>query len=124
MRVRSLTALVAVFLAGAPAVLPAAAQDLPLRPPPPVFAPVKPPQPFGNLFGRQRPMKLQRPTLPKLPSLNSRTIDLAAQQRQTIVCGMRLVPADPKFDAAMRRAVPENGPAFTLRTAPPPVCRQ
>jgi hypothetical protein len=128
MRVTSTGALVIGFLgffvtsaAGPP---PAAAQDFPLLPPPPAFERATPPQPFGNLFGLQRPPKTQPAPLPLFPSLENRNGDLAAQTQQTIVCGMRLVPADPKIDAAMRHAVPANGPAFTMRTVPPPVCRR
>src|SRR5215831_629841 len=31
-------------------------------------------------------------------------------QHPTVVCGMTLIPADPKLDAAIRHPVPEGGP--------------
>jgi hypothetical protein len=81
-------------------------------------------QPFGNLFGRVRPDKAQGTLLFTPPSRDIAKHGLGAQPSRTIVCGMKLVPADPAFDASIRRAVPENGPTFMMRTAPPPVCRQ
>jgi hypothetical protein len=125
MRVACIGALVAVMVIGTARPFMAAAQEFPLLPPPPAFAPAKPPQPFGNLFGRERPRTAKPAPLVRAQSLETRVSERLAQERQrpTVVCPMQLVPADPTFDAAMRRAVPANGPAFTIRTAQPPGCR-
>ena len=124
MRMSPTAALVTALMVGASA-LPraAAAQQHPTLSPPPAFAPTKPLQPFGNLFGRVRPVKPQTPLFTP-PSRGAAKNNLGAQPSRTIVCGMKLVPADPAFDPSMRRAAPENGPTFMMRTAPPPVCRQ
>jgi hypothetical protein len=124
MRVRStlglaigLVGFIVTLVACQPPVL---AQDLRLLPQPPAFAKPKAPQPFGNLFGRERPSKPQ-------PALLFKTLARPALERvappSTIACPMRLVPADPSLDASIRHAVPENGPAFTMRVAPPLACR-
>ena len=125
MRKRSTVALVFALMAGASALPRAAAAQQPPSPSPaPAFAQAKPVQPFGNLFGRVRPEKVPGTLLFAAPSRDALKQHLGAQPSRTIVCGMKLVPADPAFDAAIRRAVPENGPTFMMRTAPPPVCRQ
>jgi hypothetical protein len=125
MRTRSTVALVFALVVGA-SVLPraAAAQQHPSPSPPPAFAQTKPLQPFGNLFCRVRPGKPQTTPLFAPPSRDASKNDLGARPSRTIVCGMKLVPADPAFDATIRRTVPENSPAFMMRTVPPPVCRQ
>jgi hypothetical protein len=41
----------------------------------------------------------------------------------TIVCGMTLVPADPKVDPKMRVEAPERGVTFTMRAVPPTICK-
>jgi hypothetical protein len=56
--------------------------------------------------------------------LPAQAIGQPASQPQTIVCGMTLIPADPKMDAAIRRVVPENGPTFKIKTLEPPDCRR
>jgi hypothetical protein len=101
-----------------------AAQQLPLLPPPPAFAQAPPPQPFGNLFGPVRPMTPKAVPLFAPLARDAAKNELGARPSRTIVCGMKLVPADPAFDASIRRATPDNSRAFTMRTAPPPVCRQ
>jgi hypothetical protein len=125
MRMSPTAALITALMVGASA-LPrvAAAQQHPSPSPAPAFAEMQSPQPFGNLFGRVRPDKPQAAPLFTPPSRDMAKNGLAAQPSRTIVCGMKLVPADPAFDALIRRSVPENSPTFMMRTAPPPVCRQ
>jgi hypothetical protein len=97
----------------------AGAQEFPQQPPP-AFAPVKPPQPFGNLFGRERPIK-PRKAVP-FNALAARALERAPSP--AIACPMRTLPADPAFDATIRHAPPlRNGPAFTIRIAPPLACQ-
>ncbi len=125
MRKRTIVALVFALMVGASALPRAAAAQQPSPPsPPPAFAQANPVQPFGNLFGRVRPDKMPGKPLFAPVSRDAAKQTLGAQPSRTIVCGMKLVPADPAFDASIRRAVPEGGAAFTMRTAPPPVCRQ
>jgi hypothetical protein len=51
----------------------------------------------------------------------------SAEQKSTpkpaVVCGMTLVPADPKVDPKMRVGPPDRGVAFTMRAIPPTVCK-
>jgi hypothetical protein len=46
------------------------------------------------------------------------------RQKPEIVCGMTLIPADPNIDAAIRHAVPDNGPAYSIRAVNPTDCRR
>ena len=45
-------------------------------------------------------------------------------QQPTIVCGMTLMPADPKLDAAIRHPVPEGGPTPVISILEPRNCRR
>jgi hypothetical protein len=51
------------------------------------------------------------------------SVDLKAASKPTVVCGMTLVPADPKVDPKMRVAPPANGTTFTMTVVPPTVCK-
>jgi hypothetical protein len=47
----------------------------------------------------------------------------AARDTPRIVCGMRVIPADPNIDPRIRVSLPNNPPVHhTLRVLPPPVC--
>jgi hypothetical protein len=52
------------------------------------------------------------------PSTDQRSISTP-----TVICGMTLVPADPKVDPKMRVARPARGVDFTMRVVPPTVCK-
>lgn len=41
--------------------------------------------------------------------------------RQTLICGMKVVAADPRIDPKMAKPAPRGN--FTLRVLRPPVCR-
>jgi len=71
---------------------------------PQLFEPVQPKNPFGRLF---------------VPA----TTKASPVQPPNVVCGMTLVPADPKIDTGIRHRVPENAPRFTIRTVRPEICR-
>ena len=93
------------FAAGALAMaLPAGAQEF------------KPP---ANLFGQKTPA----PTPPKIDWNWRPSVDRNALAAPTVVCGMTLVPADPKVDPKMRVELPERGVTFTMRVVPPTVCK-
>ena len=45
-------------------------------------------------------------------------------QKPRVVCGMMIVPADPKIDAAIMHPVPDSDASkFTLQIVTPPACR-
>jgi hypothetical protein len=46
-----------------------------------------------------------------------------ASANPAVVCGLTVIPADPKHDPAMRRVVPQSGTAFTMRAVEPSICR-
>jgi hypothetical protein len=69
---------------------------------------------------------IPRPTDPKTSKQQTSpfTSDAAPRTKATtVVCGLRMVPADPAFDAAMRRQPPATGPTPTIRTVVPSVCQ-
>jgi hypothetical protein len=72
----------------------------------------------GLLFLQVKP-----PSLPKAPLLGQPPAQRSAQGSR-VVCGMTLIPVDPKIDAAIRHPIPENGPKFTIQTILPPACRR
>jgi len=43
--------------------------------------------------------------------------------KPTVVCGMTLVPADPKVDSRIRVAAPDSRVSYTLRTVQPEICK-
>jgi hypothetical protein len=46
-------------------------------------------------------------------------------QKPRVVCGMMIVPADPKIDAAIMHPVPNSDISkFTLRIVTPPACQR
>ena len=47
----------------------------------------------------------------------------AARSEPAVICGMTVVPADPKVDPKMRVAPPANGTKFTITVVPPTVCK-
>jgi hypothetical protein len=47
----------------------------------------------------------------------------ASAQKPAVICGMTLVPADPKVDPRMKVPAPDRGVAFAMRTVPPTVCK-
>ena len=72
-----------------------------------------------NLFGKAIPT-------PKPPSVdwNWRPLAEGARAaRPSVVCGMTLIPADPKIDPRMRVSPPAGGATFTMRAVQPTICR-
>ena len=48
----------------------------------------------------------------------------AVDAQPSVVCGMTLVPGDPKVDPKMRNvAVPDRGVTFTMRGVQPTICQ-
>lgn len=83
---------------------PAAAQDF------------KPP---ANLFEQKKPSQ----TPPKIDWNWRPPADKTSAAKPAVVCGMTLVPADPKVDAKMRVPAPDSGVTFTLRSIQPTICK-
>jgi hypothetical protein len=98
---RSVYALVAGALSLAVAV-PAAAQGLKVP----------------EMFWQPRPA----PAPPKV-DWNWRPSAEPAPARPSVVCGMTVIPADPKIDPKIRVAPPNNGVKYTLKVVEPTVCK-
>ena len=99
---------------------------------PSVLLQTLPKDPFKNLFaGQVKPNPKVDPKVdPKSPSpqqlLEQAREQLRARlsvQMSKVKCGMTLIPADPKLDAAMRFVVPDGGNTFVIQVVPPSVCR-
>ena len=87
------------------------------RTPPPSarFGALRPSQdPYKKLFGLQQSPSEARQTA-------QRAIDPPALQPK-VVCGMTIIPADPKFDSKMAIPRKSDGVNYTLRTVDPPIC--
>src|SRR5215471_21855972 len=102
MRQTSAVVLVTAVIAGAAAVSVAAQQA-----------------PLGDLFGKPKVKEQkQKEQSEKAEKERQRLFgqpvaSIVAQP--TIVCGMTLIPADPQFDARIRRTPPVNGQTFTMK---------
>jgi hypothetical protein len=70
--------------------------------------------PFGKLFGAKPTPKVLPPAQQSRPSA----------PKPTVMCGLRLFPADPAVDPKMRIDVAGRGTYFTMRSVSPPVCRK
>jgi hypothetical protein len=70
-----------------------------------------------DLFGQKKPA-------PKPPSVNwnVRPSDPAAPAKPAVVCGMTVVPADPKVDPKMRVAPTDTRTRYVLTVVEPTVC--
>jgi hypothetical protein len=84
---------------------------------PPVWAQTF--EPKANLFEQKKPA--QKP--PPIDWSWRPPADAASTAKPTVVCGMTLVPADPKADGKMRVAAPDSGVTFTLRSVQPKICK-
>ena len=68
-----------------------------------------------GLFGQQK-------KAPKASKVDWNWRPVAAQE-PAVICGMTVVPADPKVDPKMRVALPENGMGYAMKVVPPTVCK-
>ena len=115
MRAARALVLVIGVLALIAAAAPAGAQTLRLSP--------------GSLFESPQSVGLQamaRAALRRAQQKQSLTFKLGPSlQKPRMVCGMALVPADPKIDAKILRPVPDgDGSKFTLQFVVPPACQR
>jgi hypothetical protein len=75
---------------------------------PPSLFTIQPAKPFPSLFGN-------RPKVMLFAALSrSQQHDELGSQPPRVVCGMTLVPADPRFDARIRRRTPADGRTFAI----------
>jgi hypothetical protein len=70
-----------------------------------------------GLFGQ--PKKVANP--PKV-DWNWRPGAVPGPAQPAVICGMTVVPADPKVDPKMRVAPRANGTTYAMTVAPPTVC--
>jgi len=47
----------------------------------------------------------------------------AADSKPRVVCGMTLIPADPKIDPKIRITPKDSDTRYTIRVVPPPICK-
>ena len=87
-------------------------------------------RPFPSPPGNNAPLPGQPRINPNVPLPRTLPVpspqvsgNSTTQQPPTVVCGMTLVPADPKFDSAIRRPAPDK-PAPRIGMITPPVCRR
>lgn len=78
------------------------------------------PSPYGSFFGTPT-RKVAPPPIrfAATPSVTPST----DRARSTAVCGLTLIPADPKIDAGIRRSTPQLDTAFSTRRIEPTICR-
>jgi hypothetical protein len=72
-----------------------------------------------DLFGQTKP------AAPKPPAVDwsrGQATDPNAAAAPKVVCGMTVVPADPKVDPKMRVAPKDDGVKYVLKVVPPAVC--
>ena len=77
--------------------------------------------PRANLFAQSS--KPATPPRYLFPTPLSQAQDARAATTPTVVCGMTLIPGDPKVDPGIRRDVPE-GAKYSIRPVDPKVCRR
>jgi hypothetical protein len=80
-------------------------------------------KPVWNLFENPSKPASTSPPLFMTPRLLQRGRQ-DVRQNPEVVCGMTLIPADPNIDSAIRHAVPESGPTYSIRAVNPPACRR
>ena len=72
--------------------------------------------PYRGLFGAPDPGR-------QAPLLVTPRGDRQAPARPRVVCGTRLIPADPAIDPKIRVGPPDTGTAHSMRSLTPPVCQ-
>jgi len=84
------------------------------------FKPRPDKDPYRNLFGDSS--RARQPTGPRAASAPSSPQPAPLPQKPVVVCGMLIVPADPRVDPKIRVA-PPAGVEHTMRTVTPSICR-
>ena len=70
---------------------------------------------YGSLFAQPQQKPNVNPPVNWNPS--------SAPTKPTVVCGMTLLPANPKGDRSMKRATPDPK-RFPMRTLEPQICKR
>ena len=92
----------------------------------PVFGDQSAPGPQATVrFGALRPAQSADPyrNLFRAQEMLNKAEAGRAQARPKIVCGMTLIPADPKIDPKMAITPKKDGLEFKMRVIEPPVCK-
>jgi hypothetical protein len=93
------------------AVTPAGAQTLRLSP--------------GSLFEPPQSVDLLARARAALRTAQQKQLLEPSPQKPRVVCGMTIVPADPKIDAAIMHPAPNSDASkFTLQIVTPPACQR
>jgi hypothetical protein len=72
-----------------------------------------------DLFGQKRPA----PKPPKVDWNWRPQADAAQPAKPSVVCGMTVIPADPKMDPKMRVTPLDTRTKYVLKVAEPTVCK-
>jgi hypothetical protein len=82
--------------------------------------------PYGDLFQAQPKKTVKPPMVFPAPFFPQPRADASRASESTpkVTCGMTMIPADSKSDSTILHTVPEQGPQYTMRIAPPSICRQ
>jgi hypothetical protein len=65
--------------------------------------------------------RVPRPFVFKIPTPMP-AVKAPETAKPALVCGMLVIPADPKFDAAIRKDPSKPGTTFTLKSVQPTLC--
>lgn len=98
----------------------------PLQEPPTNVVPLLRPDPFGRLFVPAEELKPEAFTFGQQPGPQSPSQAKpanAVERLPRVVCGMVVVPSDPKVDPAIVIPIPENTDRFSMKRITPPVCQ-
>lgn len=72
-----------------------------------------------DLFGQKKPA----PKPPKIDWNMRPSPEPAQAPRPAVICGMTVIPADPKLDPKIALKPRDNGTKYTLKVVEPTVCR-
>jgi hypothetical protein len=79
----------------------------------------------GSLFEAPQSVDLLARARAALRTAQQKQLLEPSPQKPRVVCGMMIVPADPKIDAAIMHPVPNSdGSKFTLQIVTPPACQR
>jgi len=76
-------------------------------------------KPPSNLFGQKAPA----PKPPKVDWNWRPQVEPAQPAKPSVVCGMTVIPADPKIDPKIAQKPPDTGITYTLKVIEPTVCK-
>jgi hypothetical protein len=80
----------------------------------PSFAQASRANPYKNLF---------KPPDLKAVARAQQSDSVTRAREPRVVCGMKVIPADPSIDPKMIIPRPPDGTRYTMRVIPPPICK-